>query len=335
MNPKIAVIGAGNWGKNLVRNFMKLDALYAVCDSTGDVLENVKSSCPGVRTTGEYPDILKDSKVDGVVIATQAHQHYELAREALLAGKSVFIEKPMTTKVKDAEALAALAEKHPAQTVMVGHLMNYHPVVAKMKQIINAGELGEIYYLYSTRINLGVVRQVENVVWSLAVHDISVFIDLIPGGIRYIDCQGGAFIQESIEDVAFINLYFENGIMGHIHAGWLDPLKIRRMTVVGSGKMAVFDDMLTEESLKIYDKGVMKNNPESAAQYSDNIKIRYGDIHTPRIDMKEPLGIECGHFIDCMKNRKKPLSDVYKGLEVVRILAAADKALEKSAKIKI
>lgn len=331
---KIAVIGAGNWGKNLVRNFHRLGNLYAVCDESQDILKSIKQEYPGIVVTNNYRDMLNDPHVDGVVIATQAEHHFSVAKEAILKDKHVLIEKPMTTTVKDSEELVELSIKKSHLTVMVGHLMLYHPAVREIKTLIDNNSLGRVFYLYSTRVNLGRVRSVENVIWSLAVHDVSVFVYLIKSEIKHLDAQGCSFLQKGIEDIAFLNLYFENGIMGHIHVGWLDPLKIRSMTILGENKMAVFNDTSAEEQLKIYDKGISKF-PDSSDYTRDILQPRYGDIIIPYIKMKEPLYSECSHFIECITERKKPISDIMQGLEVVKILSAANKSIEKSMRIDI
>jgi len=335
MSKKIAVIGAGNWGKNHIRSFYEMGNLYAVCDKDPETLQKMKQKYPIEKFTSNSEEIFSDGNIDGVVIAVPAERHYELARKAISAGKHVLIEKPMTTTVKEAEYLVELSKKNPEITVMVGHLMNYHPVIKKVKDLIKKGELGNIEYLYSSRVNLGKIRMVENVIWSLAVHDISVFVDIVDSEVEYVDAQGKAFLQvdKNIEDVAFINLYFKNGTMAHIHASWLDPIRIRKMTFVGDSKMAVFDDTVTDEQLKIYDKGVHKD--EKSGSYPLQFRLRHGDILTPFLEKEEPLRSECRHFIECIKEKKKPLTDVKQGLDVIRILAAADKAIEKSAKVDI
>ncbi|MFC2092251.1 Gfo/Idh/MocA family protein, partial [Elusimicrobiota bacterium] len=288
---------------------------------------------PSLITTPDYKQILDDDDIDGVVIATQAQDHYEMVMEALSRGKNVFVEKPMVTTLKQAESMVELSEKKPSQVVMVGHLMLYHTVINYMDNMIKEGKLGDIYYLYSTRVNLGKIRNVENAVWSLAVHDIYVFMHLMKSRIKSVECQGGIFLQKNIEDVAFITLNFANGAMGHIHVGWLDPLLIRRITVVGDKQMIVFDDVSSSENLKIFNKGVTKEGWESG--YTLDFQVRDGEINSPYIKKKEPLRIECEHFIECIEHGKNPVSDVRQGFEVVRVLSACDRALEQSKRIEI
>ncbi len=330
MENKIAVIGAGNWGKNHVRNFYQMGMLGGIYDESQAVLDSLKSLYPNVKLSTNYEEAIKDNNIKGVVIATPAETHFTVASKAIENGKSVLIEKPMTTTVEDAEKIVELAEKNPDVTVMVGHLMLYHPALKRIKLMIEEGVLGDINYLYSRRVNLGQVRSVENVIWSLGVHDVSVFVSLIKSNVEYVDAQGCAYLQDGIEDLAFINLYFKNGAMAHIHVSWLDPLKIRTMTFVGNKRMAVFDDIASNEKLRIYDKGVnIKHKMEKA------IELRNGDIRIPFIDNSEPLRNECLHFIECMDTGAKPVSDAYQGLEVIKIMTAADEAVEQCSKIRI
>ncbi|MFW6134255.1 MAG: Gfo/Idh/MocA family protein [Elusimicrobiota bacterium] len=334
MNKKIAVIGAGNWGKNHVRNYYEMGCLYGVCDKSKENLKKIQAKYPVKIFTTDYKEILSDKNVDGIVVATPAQEHFNIAKDAISAGKHVLTEKPMTTTVGHAQELTKLSDKNPGIIVMVGHLLLYHPVIRKIKEMITGKVLGNIDYLYSTRVNLGRVRMVENVIWSLGVHDISVFVDLIKSPVEYVDAQGGKFVQKGIEDVAFINLYFKNGIMGHIHTSWLDPLKIRMMTFVGDKKMVVFDDLATTESLKIYNKSVERPSVKKTSNL-ENIGVRDGDISIPYIEMSEPLKNECNHFIKCIEQKKRPYSDVHQGYKVVKILNACDKAIEKASRIKI
>lgn len=317
MNKNIAVVGCGYWGRNLVRNFAQLGALHTICDSDPKVLEQFAPSYPEANTESEYSHILQNKEIKGVVIASPAALHYTMAKEALLAGKDTFVEKPFTTNSKDAEELVTLSIKEQ-RILMVGHLMLYHPAVQVLKKYIQTGELGKVYYLYSTRVNLGQIRQDENALWRLVPHDIAMFIYLLDESPTVISAQGSSYLQPNFVDVVFVTLRFGR-VLAHVHASWLDPHKVRQLTMVGSRKMAVFDDMEPEYKLKIYDKGVL----------GGSLLIRSGEAIFPRVELAEPLLLECREFIECMMERKQPLSDAKLGLEVVKTLEAAHKSIQK------
>lgn len=323
----IAVVGIGSWGKNLVRNFNEIPEsnLYACSDLQEEKLKIIKNFYPKIKTTNDYDSILSDQRIDAVVISTPAITHFELAKKALLADKHVFIEKPMTLKVADSKELIEISEKKDKK-IMVGHLMLFHPAIKKLKEIISKGELGDIYYIYSQRVNLGIIRNDESALWSFAPHDLSVIDHLLEQEPETVSTRGESYLQNKIEDVVFLNLHFKDRKMAQLHLSWLDPNKLRKMTVVGSKKMVVFDDVESTEKLKIYDKGVNQTEYNS---YGDYITIRFGDINIPRIDMAEPLKIECQHFLDSIIKNKKPISNGYNGLRVVKILAAAQNSLEQ------
>lgn len=314
----IAVVGCGYWGKNLVRNFAELEALHAICDADPQKLKNLKSAYPWANLETDYLRMLQNEEVEGVVVSTPAALHYEMARQALLAGKDTFVEKPFTTSSRDAQELVKLAEKQQ-RVLMVGHLLLYHPAVQMLREYIQAGELGEIYYLYSTRVNLGQIRRDENALWRLAPHDIAIFIYLLEESPVVISAQGSSYLQPNFVDVAFVTLKFGKAL-AHIHASWLDPHKIRQLTVVGSKKMAVFDDMEPEYKLRIYNKGVM----------SSTLLARSGEATFPQVKPAEPLFLECQEFIRCVAERKQPLSDAKLGLTVVETLEALQQLLEVS-----
>lgn len=330
---KIAVIGAGHWGKNIVRNFCQLGNLCAICDESPEILKAMGLMYPSIKLTKDYMEILNDKDIQGVAIATSDETHYHIAEQALAKGKDVFIEKPMTTTLDDAKRLADIIDKDPDKIVMVGHLMLYHPSIIEIKKLIESGGLGEISYLYSKRVDLGKVMTEKNVIWSLGVHDVAMFLYLINSKVVSVTAQGRDFLQKGIEDIAFLNMNFENNIFGHVHVSWMDPLMVRKTTVVGKKKMAVFDGVSGTESLKIYDQGVITGKIDS--NLKRDIKIRHGDISVPYIEKREPLNIECKHFIDCIENRANPISDVFHGLEVINIMDCADKAIEKSIEIKL
>ena len=328
---KIAVVGAGSWGKNLVRNFasVKGAALAAVCDREEKCLAPLRSAYPGVRFTGEYAEILTDRSVDAVVIATDAPSHYELATRALDAGKHTYVEKPMCQSAAEAVKLAEAAQK-AGRKLMVGHLLLYHPAVLSLRAMVEGGELGRIYYMYTQRLNLGVVRSNENAWWSLAPHDISVINYLFGALPARVSAQGQCYLQQGIEDVVFATLYFEDGRLAQIHTSWLDPHKMRRMTIVGSRKMATFDDMEPSEKMWIYDKGATPNL--SYSSYGEAITLRQGDIHIPKLDTTEPLKLECQHFVDSINNNAAVRSDGSDGVRVVRVLEAGQRSIKAGGK---
>jgi predicted dehydrogenase len=315
---KVSLIGLGNWGKNILRALVGLHRAQVamICDAREDVLQSMLGLYPTLAGTRETEKATEG--VDAVIIATPSPTHYRIARMALERGAHVFVEKPMAMKAKEAEDLVNLAEKK-GLLLVPGHILLFHPGVKRLKELIDAGELGEVFYIYSQRTNLGVVRQDENVIWSLAPHDIYIsnyLMDTEPVSARGF---GRDFLQDGVEDVAFITLEYPGGRFSHIHVSWLDPRKTRRLTLVGSKKMAVLDDMEEEEKLKIYDKGVVaKLSPDEIPP--GTFHIRYGDIYSPKLDKTEPLRAELAHFLDCVEGKAKPIADGRGGLAVVRIL---------------
>ena len=323
---QIACVGAGYWGRNLVRVFDDLPDVHlkTVCDNDPRVGMRLTDRHSSFEVVSEYESVLKDAEIDAVVIALPAVQHYEAAKLALEHGKHVFVEKPMTTRVDHAEELLAIATR-AKQTLMVGHLLEYHPAVQVLKRLLADGELGETYYLYSQRVNLGIVRKDENALWSLAPHDISVMLYLLGQEPGAVSARGECYLQKGVEDVVFVNLHFKGGMMGQLQLSWLDPHKIRKLTIVGSEKMAVFDDMESAEKVRIYDKAADR---ESYDSYGDAITLRFGDVVIPHIHMEEPLKLECQHFVDCVRDGAVPRSDGVDGLRVVRVLEAAQRSLD-------
>jgi len=324
----IAVVGAGNWGRNLVRNFYEIKEvnLKICCDLNGVILRKIKEKYHLIKITTDYDEVLEDKEIEAVVIATSTSTHFDLAKRALEADKHIFVEKPLTLDYKQAQELVDLS-KEKEKKLMVGHLLEYHPAVTEMRRRLCQNEIGEIYYLYSERLNLGKVRTTENALWCLAPHDISVMLYLLNTEPVEVLAYGGVFLQkkEKIEDIVFVNIHFKNGVVANLHLSWLDPNKVRRMTLVGSKKMMVFDDMESRDKLKIFNKRVIKNDLEDKVEFN----VRYGDIYIPKIDAFEPLKIECFHFVDCIKNNKNPRSDGEDGLKVVKILEAAQRSLNK------
>lgn len=322
---KTAVIGAGNWGKNLVRNFASVDGadLKYVCDLSEDTRLKMASLYPEAEVTGDMDKILADADLDAVVLAVDAPFHYELAKASLAAGKHTYVEKPLTLVASQSQELVDLADKNGLK-LMVGHLLEYHPAVSYMKRKIDDGSVGKSLYLYFQRLNLGIVRQKENAWWSLAPHDISVACYLFGAQPVSISATGYAYLQNDVEDVVFGCLRFADGRMAHIHVSWLDPHKIRKVTLVGDQKMIVFDDMEAAEKVRVYDKGAVVNSVDS---YVEAITLRTGDILIPKIPGGEPLKTECQHFIDAIANDTAPRSDGKDGLRVVKVLEAGSTSL--------
>jgi predicted dehydrogenase len=326
---KIGLIGCGAWGKNLLRNFYNLPGcvLVSCCDENPKQTEKLSSTYPGVKFTQNPREIIDNPNLDAVVVATPPASHFELCQAAILADKDVFVEKPLVLDTKQGKELVELAEKKK-KILMVGHIMEYHPATLKLKEYIDKGELGRIYYLYSTRVNLGKVRDIENALWSFAPHDISMILFLLGKCPNLVTATGQCYLQKDkgVEDVVFMNMHFEDGTMAHIHVSWLDPHKDRRLTVVGDKKMAVFDDASSAEKIWIYDKGV--DTKLDYNTYGEYLNLRFGDILIPQIPSTEPLKTECQHFIDCIKNRTTPRSDGRDGLRVSQVLDAAQRSLK-------
>ena len=324
----IGVVGTGDWGANLIRNFAALPgcSLNALCDSDAQRLAATVAKHPKARAVPRLEDLANAQDVQGVVVSASAVSHYPIAKTLLEAGKDVYVEKPLALQVDHAEELVALAERHK-RILMVGHLLLFHPAVRYLKTMVERGELGDLYYLYSQRVNLGKVRKDENALWSFAPHDLSVILHLLGEEPIDVVARGSAFLQGKVEDVVFVDLRFAGGRMAHAHVSWLDPHKLRKFTVVGSRKMVVFDDMEASEKIRIYDKGV--DRVGEVVSYGDALTVRSGDIVIPKISLQEPLRIECQHFVDCVRDRKAPLTDGMDGLRVVKVLAAAQASLER------
>jgi predicted dehydrogenase len=323
----IAVVGAGAWGKNHIRVFSEIPnvRLMYVCDTDPSKLSTVQKIYPQARMAENLEPILQDPAVNGVVVASSAVSHYSLSKEILLAGKDVLVEKPMALNSKDADEMLEIAEKR-GRILMVGHLLIYHPVVDRLKAMITSGELGRIHYIYTQRVNLGVIRQDENALLSFAPHDLSVILYLLREKPSVVSAHGESYIQDGIEDVVFLSLHFSDRKMANVHLSWLDPHKVRKITIVGSKKMVVFDDMETSEKLKIYDKGVESPSYDTYAEY---LSLRFGDITIPSIKMAEPLRTEADHFIHCIESREKPKTGGGDGVDVVKILIAAQQSLKQ------
>ncbi|MBI4419247.1 MAG: Gfo/Idh/MocA family oxidoreductase [Gemmatimonadetes bacterium] len=327
---KVAVIGAGNWGRNHVRTLAAMPEvqLAAVCDILPARREQMERQYPGVLVTAEAGRAF--AAAEAVVVATPAGTHASLAREALECGLPVLVEKPFALTVADAEAVTELAAARRLP-VVVGHLLLFHPAIERLKALVRAGDLGTIYYLYSQRVNLGQIRPDENALWSFGPHDVSVALDLLGQVPVRVAAQGRSYLQAGIEDVVFLTMEFESGVMAHAQMSWLDPHKERRLTVVGSRRMVVFDDMQTREKLKIYDKGV--DRPPEYGSYGESLAVREGDISIPRVPNAEPLSAELRHFVAVARGEVAPRVDAASGCDVVRVLAAASDSLTDGGKI--
>ncbi len=289
-------------------------------------LQAAARQTPGARSTDRYEELLADASLDAVVIATSAVSHYDLCRQALDAGKHVYVEKPLALSAAHADELAGLSKQRDRK-LMVGHLLEYHPSVLAMREMIQDGHLGRVYYMYCQRVNLGVVRQDENAWWSLAPHDISVVCFLFEAEPVSVSACGHCYLQEGVEDVVFANLRFGDGRLANIHVSWLDPHKIRKMTVVGTERMVSFDDMEAAEKIRVYDKGAKIR--ETFDSFAQTISLRIGDILIPKVDTSEPLKQEVGHFIEAVLDDQEIRSDGADGARVVRILEAGGESLRR------
>ncbi|MDD5065527.1 MAG: Gfo/Idh/MocA family oxidoreductase [bacterium] len=316
---KVGLIGAGEWGKNLLRNFKDLNVLEKVCDLSEKTLEQRKKEYPDLLFTDRPEDILEENAINAVVIAAPAVTHYELVRSALLNGKHVLVEKPMAMDVGHGEELVALAAQKK-KTLMVGHILQYHPAVIKIKELISRGELGKIEYIYSNRLNIGKLRTEENILWSFAPHDVSVILALINEYPETVTAQGGAYLQSHLYDVTMTNFSFKSGIKGHIFVSWLHPFKEQKLVIVGSKKMLVFDDM-SKEKLFLYEHKIEWINQVPIAQRNEPIVIP--------VDRAEPLKEECLHFLDCVRTGKMPVTNSEEGLRVLRFLKMAEDSLRE------
>ncbi len=318
-NPGIAVVGMGYWGRNLVRDFNRLGALRAVCDSRPEVEALCREQYPDVAYHASYDEILKSDEIEAVVIATPALTHYDLSRQALQAGKDVFVEKPLAMNVTDGEELRHLADQQ-GRVLMVGHILRYHPAVSRLADLIARGSLGKIQYLYSNRLNIGKIRTEENILWSFAPHDISIMLYLLGEEPENVWCEGGNYLNQSVSDVTLSHFEFPSGVRAHIFVSWLHPFKEQRLVVVGSEKMAVFADS-SEHKLVLYPHRVeWKNRIPTAVK---------ADAEIVPVEDAQPLYRECDHFLECIRSRTQPLTDGAEGLRVLRILEACQVSLTR------
>ncbi len=324
MTARVGIAGLGYWGPNLARNLdsLKTCELAWCCDANEASRARWQGSYPEARFTASFDDLLSDPDLDAIAITTPVRTHADLAQRALKAGKHVFVEKPLAQDTASAERVASLAEER-GLVLMAGHLLCYHPAVRQLAELIEKGNLGEVYYLYSQRVNLGKLRADENALWSLGAHDVSVLLELADGNPIEVSARGEAYVREGVEDVVFAYIRFDTGLAAHLHLSWLDPHKTRKITVVGSDRMATFDDMKLEGKLTIWDKG-FDPRTDAIGEFS----VRSGDVWSPAVLPHEPLRLECEHFIDCVATGNHPRTDGAAGVRVVRVLEALQASLD-------
>ncbi len=331
----VATVGLGYWGPNLARAFNSIGdtTLSWLCDLDETLLERVGRSLPEAKPTTNLDDVLADESVDAVAIATSVPTHRALAERALEAGKHVFVEKPLALNVEDARLLADLAAERE-RVLFVGHLLVHHPGVRKLKDLCVSGLLGETRYIYTNRVNLGKVRADENALWSLGVHDVAVLMHLLDAAPESVSAQGQCFIRPGVEDVVFCLLRFPGGVIAHMQLSWLDPHKMRRATIVGSEKMAVFDDMRLEQKVTVYDKGAtVAGRPGEPASFGEYVQLRSGDTFSPQLSPEEPLRIEARQFARSVQGRERPLTDGWQGVAVVEVLQALQQSLDQAGAV--
>lgn len=318
MEHGIAVVGAGYWGVNLVRVFHQQRVLQRVCDFNASRLRELAAKYPDVTMDDRFEDVLADRRINAVVIATPAETHYSLAMRALLAGKDVYVEKPLTLHCEEAETLTSLAESR-GQILMVGHLLEYHPAVTRLAQLIEHGELGRLEYVYSNRLNMGKVRREENALWSFAPHDISVILLLLKQMPIQVAATGGTYLQPNVADVTVSTMLFDRGVRAHLFVSWLHPYKEQKLVVVGEHRMAVFDDVRKTEKLQLFDKKIELLNGQFVAEKPTAVSIEFAS--------DEPLALECQHFLHCITSRNTPMTDGRDGWRVLKVLEASQRSL--------
>jgi UDP-2-acetamido-3-amino-2,3-dideoxy-glucuronate N-acetyltransferase len=320
LQPKIALVGAGYWGKNLLRNFANLGALAMVCDSEPEARARAAEMCPGVKTCTNFEEVLTTKEINAVVIATPAVNHFAQAKAALLAGKDVLVEKPLALELSEGLELVDLAAKH-GRILMVGHILHYHPAVQKLNELIKSGELGQIQYVYSNRLNIGKIRREENILWSFAPHDISVILLLLNEMPTEVSVHGGNFLQDKVADVTLTSLSFPSGVKGHIYVSWLHPFKEQTLVVVGNRQMAVFDDVSPDRKLVLYPHQIDWIDRYPVARKAEGQEVR--------LETSEPLRQECAHFIECVISRRQPQTNGVEGLTVLQVLQACQRSLDQ------
>lgn len=331
----VAMVGVGYWGPNLLRNLVSLDGVQvsAICDLDARRTEKIRQRfCPQARILTDPADVARDPGIDAVVVATPIRTHHDLVSRFLAAGKHVFVEKPLARTVDECRNLIDLADRND-RVLMVGHVFEYNAAVRRIKQYLDSGELGKIFYVYSQRVNLGRIQQDVNALWSFAPHDLSIMYYWLGQEPVRVAARGFSYLNNGIEDIAFVTLEYPNGVGAHLHLGWLDPRKVRLMTLVGSKKMLVYDDVSVEAKIQLYDKGIanLQGAPESPASFAQfQFQIRVGDLVVPTLPFDEPLQSECQHFVECIRTGGRPISDGWDGLRVVKVLEAADRSLKQN-----
>jgi predicted dehydrogenase len=328
---RVAVVGAGYWGPNFIRVIEELgdSELVAVCDKDPAKLEKVTNQYPLINVTEDFEKLIGRDDLDAVIVATGSEAHHPVAKACLERDKHVLVEKPISLRSADAAELVEIARDRN-KVLLVGHLLRYHSGVIKLKEYIDNKTLGDLLYVYTTRVNLGKVRKEENAMWSFATHDIYVVMYLLGTEPLAVTASGQSYVRKGVHDVVFLTLHFPGDVMAHLHVSWLDPHKIRKTTVVGDKKMAVLDDTAATEKLRIYDKGI--DFTPSYGDYGESLSIRIGDISIPKLDMKEPLKVECQHFLDCILKGDEPLTGGEQGRKVIQILEAADQSLREESR---
>ena len=315
----ICVVGCGHWGKNLIRSFASLQSLYGICDLDSDRARKFAASYPEAVCFDSYEAVLRDSRVDAVVLATPAELHYGMAVAAMAAGKDVFVEKPLALEWQDGVEMVETAREH-RRVLMVGHLLHYHPAIIRLKQLVNSGVLGRIEYIYSNRLSMGKIRREENALWSFAPHDISVILSLVGQTPLQVTATGGAYLQPNIADVTVSNLLFDHGTRAHIFVSWLHPYKEQKLVVIGSKQMAVFEDSRPDHKLMLFNKQIAMVNGSFEATKSEGVVVD--------LDETEPLMMECRHFLDCVQRTSHPLTPGEEGVRVLQVLQACQRSLQ-------
>jgi predicted dehydrogenase len=334
---RLAIVGLGHWGPNLLRNLAALEgsSVDALCDIDVSRAESFRQRyCPRARVVSDYRVLADDPAIDGVVVSTPIRSHFEIARVLLAAGKHVFVEKPLASTSEECRRLIELSQNHN-RVLMVGHVFEYNVAVQRIKRYIEEGQLGKLFYVYSQRVNLGRIQHDVNALWSFAPHDISILNYWFGQEPVRVSARGFSYLSSGVEDVVFATLEYPNGVGAHLHLGWLDPRKVRLMTLVGSKKMLVYDDLSLDARIQIYDKGIdglddFMSAPETFAEFQ--FRLRVGDLVIPTLQFGEPLQSECSHFIDCIRSGQQPRSDGVSGLRVVKVLEAAEQSLREDGK---
>ena len=317
--PRIALVGCGYWGKNLLRNFAELGSLEVICDRDPQVLQQAAAAYPSIRSTSDLDEVLGDQDVDAVAFATPAARHFDHVKRALGAGKDVFVEKPLALRYGEGVELVELAQRTD-RILMVGHILEYHPAIETLRKLVHDGELGELWYAYSTRANLGKIRQEENILWSFAPHDISAICGLAGSEPETVTASGGSYLQPGLVDVTTTILQFDSGLRAHIFVSWLHPFKEQKLVVVGDKKMAVFDDTVDQGKLRLYDQGVEWQEGTPIPRRTSETSILVEDA--------EPMHRECAHFLECVATRLTPRTDGASAARVLRVLEASQQSLE-------